>query len=1062
LVAFNYLIAIWLAAGLASQSHVAASSLVTHALSWLLVPVCLHLHLIIPTSLFRRRPRYALPVLYVIATILAALEFGQFLPDSLSYIAFFLAVLVSLGLLIWRAFGRSSPLERSTATLMLAGIGLALGPGMVLGIVPNLLDPSVPGVLAIGVALLAAPILPMVYTYAIYKRRLGPLEFRANRLLSAYSFVLLCATIFVLVFLGGSYWLGLPGESIVFSFFVSLVFVIAGSALFPRFRKLVDRLVYGTKHNPDEIIRIFANQIPAASSLEALTRLLTEEVAPSLLIRQSALWSLADGEFGPIYTSGVDADGMPGTRQQIDQLLAEAGRYRPILTEGVEAADDDIDRRALSWVRLAIPLEVRKQAVGIWLFGRRDPDDYYPREDIALLTTLADQVTVALENIRLYERARREIADRKQAETALRLERDRAQRYLDVAGVILVALDEEAKIVLLNRRGHEILGYEEGELVGRVWFDTCLPERIAEQRRRVFRSLMAGKAEQPAYHTSSVLTKSGQERTIAWHNTILRHESGKPMGTLSSGEDITERIEAEEARTRLVAAVDQAGEAIVILDDLGRIQYVNPAFEKITGYTREGVLGQELQMLVSEGLDTSLYSRLWAMLARGEAWAGRLAGDRKDGMRYEAEVSISPVYDASRESTEYVIILRDVTEQTSLEARLRQALKMEVIGQLAGGIAHDFNNLLTAIIGYADFAHSNLPQDSPLEDDLRGIIETAGRAAALTRQLLAFSRKQILQPIVLEINDVVTNMHRMLRRLIREDIELVTVLAPGLGLVEADPGQLEQVIVNLVINARDAMPKGGTLTLRTSNVDLDETYTRQYLDVDPGPYVVLAVSDDGIGMTRQVRSHIFEPFFTTKEDGKGTGLGLATVYGIVKQSGGHVDVDSEPGVGTTFRIYLPRLSIEPHAIEPEKAEQVIPTGTGRILLVEDEDSVRTLVRRVLEEQGYEVLEAGLPSIALQIAEDAKEPIHVLVTDVVMPEMSGRQLADRLATIRPETRVLYMSGYADDEIVDKGVLGPDVVFLEKPFTPEALARKVHQVLSGPSEKEGPPPSRRRHN
>jgi PAS domain S-box-containing protein len=377
------------------------------------------------------------------------------------------------------------------------------------------------------------------------------------------------------------------------------------------------------------------------------------------------------------------------------------------------------------------------------------------------------------------------------------------------------------------------------------------------------------------------------------------------------------------------------------------------------------------------------------------------------------------------------------------QAQLAQAQKMEAIGQLAGGIAHDFNNLLTVIGGRSQLLLSRLPAQSPVRRDLELIQKTSERAAALTRQLLAFSRKQILAPKVLDLNAVVSGMASMLQRLIGEDIDLAFRAGADLGRVKADPGQIEQVIVNLVVNARDAMPGGGRVTLETANVELGEQYARRHVGVQPGPYVMLAVSDTGTGMDAETQARIFEPFFTTKAPGKGTGLGLATVYGIVKQSGGNIWVYSEVGKGTTFKIYLPRVEETEESVQPEVA---LPgRGTETILLVEDEDEVRELAREILEAYGYTVFQARQPAEAMLIAERHPGPIHLLVTDVVMPEMSGRALAERLAPLRPEMKVLYMSGYTDNAIVHHGRLDAGTPFVQKPFTPDVLVRKVREVL-----------------
>ncbi len=384
-------------------------------------------------------------------------------------------------------------------------------------------------------------------------------------------------------------------------------------------------------------------------------------------------------------------------------------------------------------------------------------------------------------------------------------------------------------------------------------------------------------------------------------------------------------------------------------------------------------------------------------------------------------------------------------ERGRLEEQLQQAQKMEAIGRLAGGVAHDFNNLLTVITGYSQVLLDGLPANDPMRIHVSQIKKAGDRAALLTRQLLAFSRKQVLAPEVLDLNTIVANINKMLPRLIGEDIDLVAVACPDLGRVKADPGQIEQVIMNLAVNARDAMPQGGRLTIETANVDLDKDYSKQHPVVLPGPYVMLAVSDTGTGMTPETQSRVFEPFFTTKEQGKGTGLGLAMVYGIVKQSGGYVWVYSEPGKGTAFKIYLPRVAEALEEVVEAMAEVRTSGGVETILVVEDNDAVRCLVRSVLESRGYTPLEAGSGEEALSLAAGHSGPIHILLTDVVMPRMNGRELAARLALPHPETKVIYMSGYTDDSVVRHRVLDPGTQFLQKPFIPETLARKIREVL-----------------
>jgi PAS domain S-box-containing protein len=392
-----------------------------------------------------------------------------------------------------------------------------------------------------------------------------------------------------------------------------------------------------------------------------------------------------------------------------------------------------------------------------------------------------------------------------------------------------------------------------------------------------------------------------------------------------------------------------------------------------------------------------------------------------------------------------VVTFLDITERKHLEEQLRQSQKMEAVGRLAGGIAHDFNNLLTAIIGYSQLLLRRLEVGNPMQEELEEIRKAGVRAASLTRQLLAFSRKELLQPQVLDLNVVVANLDKMLRRLIGEDIELVTILGPQPGRIEADLAQLEQVVLNLVVNARDAMRQGGKIIVETVNLQLDEAYAQQHVAVSPGPYVMLAVSDQGCGMDEETLKHIFEPFFTTKHHAEGTGLGLSTVYGIVKQSGGNIWVYSEVGRGTTFKIYLPQVNEVAAARETEPVSTAVAGGTETVLLAEDETLVRKFVRTILEEKGYTVLEAHHGSEALRAAIQHPGPIHLLLTDMVMPLMDGKLLGERMIGLRPGIRVLYMSGYSENTVVHHGVLESGTAFIEKPFTTEMLARKVRETL-----------------
>jgi two-component system cell cycle sensor histidine kinase/response regulator CckA len=501
---------------------------------------------------------------------------------------------------------------------------------------------------------------------------------------------------------------------------------------------------------------------------------------------------------------------------------------------------------------------------------------------------------------------------------------------------------------------------------------------------------------------------------------------------------------ANEQMRQLAAIVESSEDAIVGCTLGGFITIWNQGAERLFGYPAEEIIGQSTS--TNARLDCPEELKALKRVRAGEHIPPfETVRRRKDGKQIHVSVSISPIRDDDGRIVGASAISRDISERKRLEEQVRQAQKMEAIGRLAGGVAHDFNNLLTIISGYTDMVLTTLGPDSPMSGSLTEVQRAGERAASLTRQLLAFSRQQVLEPRVLDLNAIVTDTEKMLRRLIGEDVSLTTVLAPALGRIKADRGQLEQVIVNLVVNARDAMPNGGKVTIETANVDLDQACFRTRPEVQPGSYIVMAVSDTGHGMDEATKARIFEPFFTTKGLGKGTGLGLATVYGIVKQSGGCIYVYSEPGLGSTFKVYLPSVEDKISSGKSSQGSKVPLLGKETILLVEDEAAVRAVTRHALQSFGYTVLEARDGPEAIRICQEYKPIIHLLVSDVVMPEMGGRHLAERLATMIPRLKVLYLSGYTDDAIVRHGTLQEGTAFLQKPFTPKALANKVREVL-----------------
>jgi PAS domain S-box-containing protein len=509
-----------------------------------------------------------------------------------------------------------------------------------------------------------------------------------------------------------------------------------------------------------------------------------------------------------------------------------------------------------------------------------------------------------------------------------------------------------------------------------------------------------------------------------------------------------ERVRAEMECASLAVAIEQTAEAILITDLHGNIRYCNPAFERISGYSHAEALGRNPRFLKSGKQSREFYEDLWKTITSGGVWSGRFINLRKDGSLCEQDATISPIRDASGNLTGFVGASRDVTEQVSLENQLRQAQKLESIGRLAGGVAHDFNNLLTVINGYSEMALARLPEGDSLRDLLLQIRKAGDRAAGLTRQLLAFSRKQVIDPRLVDLNELILESAGMLRRIVREDIEIATDLSPAAGHVMADPGQLNQILINLVLNARDAMPSGGRLTLRSARAELDAAEATSFPGIRPGPFSVMEVSDTGVGMSDEIQQKVFDPFFTTKAEGSGTGLGLSTVYGIVSQGGGWIKVESRPGMGATFRIGLPLLAPPDPAAPSAAPPSAGPAGTETILVVEDQEEVRRFVVAMLESFRYRTLEARSGEEAVALVERCSGPIHLVLTDVIMPGLTGKQTADRLKRVRPEMKVLFMSGYTDEVISREGLLDPGIDYLAKPFTAEALGRKIRTVLGKP--------------
>jgi len=643
-----------------------------------------------------------------------------------------------------------------------------------------------------------------------------------------------------------------------------------------------------------------------------------------------------------------------------------------------------------------------------------------------------------------------DITDRKRVEDELRATDLRYRRIIDNTSEGVWIYDASSMTTFMNPKMAAMLGWTVEEAIGKPVFAFMDDAAREEARQRVERR-KSGISERGDFRLKR---RDGSELWVSLHADPLLDQAGNFESSLVLVTDITERRRADEARNRLASIVASSDDAIISRGIDGIIRTWNRGAEKLTLYSAEEAVGKPLAMLYAPEHAAQMD------LVRKKVDSGQpldpfeMIVVRKDESRVDVFLTKSVLRDDAGTVVGASIIARDISERRKSEAALRrseeqfrQAQKMEAIGSLAGGVAHDFNNLLSVILSYTRMIVDDLKPSDPLAADLEEVHKAGLRATGLTRQLLAFSRQQVLQPVVLDLSQVVSGIEKMLRRLLREDIQFTLLAGSRIGKVLADPGQIEQVIVNLVVNARDAMPTGGNLTIETASVVIEEAYAAEHTGVTAGPYVMMAVTDTGTGMDAATKERIFEPFFTTKDKSKGTGLGLSTVYGIIQQSRGHVWVYTELGKGTTFKIYLPRTDRAAVTQFPPAAPASTLRGTETILLVEDEKQVRTIMRSILRKHGYNVLEAENGGEALLLCEQFGAKIHLLLTDVVMPRMSGRQLAERLVDQRPDMAVMFMSGYTDDTVVHHGVLEAGVDFLQKPIMPEPLLKKVRLVLDG---------------
>ena len=811
-----------------------------------------------------------------------------------------------------------------------------------------------------------------------------------------------------------------------------------------------------TQRNRLELTGEISSVIAKGGSLTNLLRACAESLVRHLRAAFGRIWILNE-------------------REQVLELLASAGMYthldgrhsrvavgqfkigrivqerKPHLTNAVigdpAVHDQEWAKREGMVAFAGYPLLAEGRVVGVMAIFAKHP---LSQIDLQAMGSVADVLAVGIQRSRDEDHLK---ASQEALQEATR-KLNEAQR---IAHVGHWEHDLDTDRITASDEMYRIFGLRPNEnfQTWAAWQEYLLhPEDRAIGHVAVAQPLREGSRYESAYR---VVRPDGDIRIIHSHSEVTRDAAGRPCRLFGIVQDITERRRAEEAqrtaeqRLRHVVASSPAVLFTLRVEDgeFRGINWISENIQAMLGYQVGETLGEAwwTSSIHPEDRDTVLDQ--WRSGIRShECCAAEYRIRHKDGAYRWIRGETRLFRTAAGELSELVGSLSDISERKRLEGQLLQAQKMEAIGQLTGGIAHDFNNLLTVINGCSELSLMTLEAGDPRRPNLELVKEAGARGAALIRQLLAFSRKQVLEPRVLDLNAVVSNLEEMLRRTIGEDVTVRHILKPGLGRVRADPLQIEQILMNLAVNARDAMPQGGRLTIETADVELDEYFARTHAVVKPGPYVMLAVSDTGCGMDEEVQKHIFDPFFTTKGQGKGTGLGLSTVYGIVKQSGGSIWVYSEMGQGTTFKVYLPKVEEEADAVLPGAERVASLKGTETILLVEDDEPLRKLTSSILQHGGYQVLQTSSRTEALQVCGRHQGPIHLILTDVVMPGIPSLEFTSQLSSIRPDTRTLYMSGYPDDTVTRHGVLLQGVAFLQKPFSVDGLLRKLRAVLDRP--------------
>jgi two-component system cell cycle sensor histidine kinase/response regulator CckA len=938
-----------------------------------------------------------------------------------------------------------------------------LGISLILLAVPTNFVPEI-GKYPIDIA--ASVVNALLIAYAILRHRLLDITFVIRRgltysVLTAGIAATYLLTIFVFerlartVFGYGAYLIPI---------LVAVVIAVAFQPLRGRAQTWVDRLFFREKYDAQQMLHRLSRTTVSILDLNVLGEMLLEEVTTTMHVAGACILLKGQkrGEFYLATQRGLDKDVTDLRLRREHPLLRWMVRERKVLT----AHEIDIlpqfkalwgeEKETLKRLsaELFVPLLVEGDLVGLFVFGPKLSEEAYSNEDKTTLTTLANQTAMAIGNASLHKAVQQELAERKRTEETLAEERNLLRTLIDNLPDYIYVKDTDSQFVVGNITvGHGVGVTTPDEIVGKTDFD-FYPQELAARYYADEQEII--RSGQPLINREEPLIdfSTGDRKWLLTTKVPLRDSEGKIAGLVGIGHDITERKALEEMWRRYDFIVNTSREFMTLTNRDYTYQAVNESYCRAHNKTREEVIGRTVaDIWGEERFNTAIKAHLDKCFAGNEVHYQDWFEFANLGQRY-FDVTYYPYYSNSRGTvTHAVVVSRDITEykqaeeeKEKMQAQLLQSQKMEAVGRLAGGVAHDFNNLMTVIIGYSKFLLLYLDEGDALRQSIEKIAKAGQRATSLTRQLLAFSRRQPLQPKVLNLNIVITDMDDMLRRLIGEDIDLVIALEPELRRVKADPGQIEQVIMNLVVNARDAMPQGGRLTIKTEDVTLDEDYCRVIPEAWPGKFVHLSVGDTGVGMDKETLQHIFEPFFTTKEAGKGTGLGLAVVYGIIRQHEGWISVSSEPGQGSTFKVYLPAVSadLEDTAEETMSLQELQGHGE-RILVVEDDEEVREAITTMLRENDYILFEAAGAEEALDIFEREKGNFHLVFSDVVLPGKTGLQLVDELLSRKSELRVLLGSGYTDQKSQWALIRERGFRFLQKPYTPGELLRAIREAI-----------------